>query len=558
MDGSPADIENVPRGYLSEGHKKKFTTIAGILGALFFFAQFILPFVIMMGAMPMMFFTQNSWMKEAKPKRGAVWDSAVWYEEQTIAFGPSAKGLSSLKRISIDGVEEPKTIPGLFAENPWLLPGGERLWIISSSVVGFYQDGDIILLSDRKILGDVSRPFLYKGGPALIEEKPSGLALMVFVENKWQQELSFRLALQEGPVGVENNLQVLWDQNAFHLFLKFGNTLYYRKGFPEGGTDSRDAWLPVSEARGSWSSMLIDGKPTVFLCQMCKGPSKVLGLRHAQGSWEPFFTYDRIMTCDMGVFPLVEAGRFLILLQSFPGSLRLVEAGGTGVETEIKHGSRFPFPKGFMAMMFVPQGCSMFMPLILAFILSALMRRHRICEHTSGPVMMPFASLTRRAFAQIIDFAFIGWPGIVGGLIFLSSAFDMEDMFLSDVFPGFAMLGFVLFGFLWLIICLFGYSLLEGKWGWTPGKWVVGIRVLGADLKACGFGRALVRNLLKFVDGFFNFMVGIMVVALSENWQRVGDMAARTVVIDVRKNGQPFESEAGLSTQKDQGFIFEK
>ena len=31
-----------------------------------------------------------------------------------------------------------------------------------------------------------------------------------------------------------------------------------------------------------------------------------------------------------------------------------------------------------------------------------------------------------------------------------------------------------------------------------------------------------------------NFMVGIMVAALSENWQRVGDMAARTVVVDVK------------------------
>jgi uncharacterized RDD family membrane protein YckC len=37
------------------------------------------------------------------------------------------------------------------------------------------------------------------------------------------------------------------------------------------------------------------------------------------------------------------------------------------------------------------------------------------------------------------------------------------------------------------------------------------------------------------VDGFFNFMVGVLLVALTENWQRVGDLAARTVVIRVRK-----------------------
>ena len=62
----------------------------------------------------------------------------------------------------------------------------------------------------------------------------------------------------------------------------------------------------------------------------------------------------------------------------------------------------------------------------------------------------------------------------------------------------------------------------------------MGIRVLGLDLVPCGFGRALLRNILKFVYGFFNFMVGILVIALSENWQCIGDMATRTVVVDMK------------------------
>ena len=32
--------------------------------------------------------------------------------------------------------------------------------------------------------------------------------------------------------------------------------------------------------------------------------------------------------------------------------------------------------------------------------------------------------------------------------------------------------------------------------------------------------------------------VGVMLVALSDNWQRVGDMAARTVVVNVRTGGK--------------------
>jgi hypothetical protein len=64
-------------------------------------------------------------------------------------------------------------------------------------------------------------------------------------------------------------------------------------------------------------------------------------------------------------------------------------------------------------------------------------------------------------FAQLIDFAVIGWPAIVGVLFFVSPLSDMEEIFLSDVFPGLTILAFMLFGFLWLIICLFGYSFLE-------------------------------------------------------------------------------------------------
>ena len=39
--------KNKYSGYLSEQAKRKFTITAGILGGIFFFAQFIVPFIIM-------------------------------------------------------------------------------------------------------------------------------------------------------------------------------------------------------------------------------------------------------------------------------------------------------------------------------------------------------------------------------------------------------------------------------------------------------------------------------------------------------------------------------
>jgi uncharacterized RDD family membrane protein YckC len=75
------------------------------------------------------------------------------------------------------------------------------------------------------------------------------------------------------------------------------------------------------------------------------------------------------------------------------------------------------------------------------------------------------------------------------------------------------------------------FSYFEGRFGKTPGKWLLGIRVLGTDLQPCGFWLALLRNLLTFADGFFNFLVGALLVALTESWQRLGDLAARTIVV---------------------------
>jgi uncharacterized RDD family membrane protein YckC len=520
---------------LSEEHKRKFTITAGILGAIFFIAQFILPPILMMAAMPVMMFSQDSWMKEANPERGTFWNNQLWYVETALTTETSASGQTTLKRLPVDSEGGPETVVDLPIKNPWLLTGKDRVWIISSSAVGFYRNGNIKIVSQEKTLGDISRPFLYRGYPAVVEERPTGLTVMVFIGNRWQKEFSFGVNVQETRGRIYNKVQVLTYKGTLHLFLKFGDTLYYREGPPPAPIDDRDLWQPVTEVGYTWFAALINDEPVVFHYSMQDTHAKIVGLKKLGNAWKPFFAYDAIMTTDMGIYPLGQPGRFAMLLQSFPGSLRLVQVEGTKVVSEIRHGWGFPFPPGFMAMMFIPYGFMLVLPLILAIILSGMMRRHRVCEYESQPFRVPFASLTRRAFAQIIDAAILAGPTVVGFLIMMPGFFDVEKMLDQSPFGMLAGFGLMLVGLLWVIVCLFIFSFLEGKWGGTPGKWALGIRVFGTDLNPCGFGRALVRNLLKFVDGFFNFMVGVMLVALTEEWQRVGDLAARTIVINMRK-----------------------
>lgn len=80
------------------------------------------------------------------------------------------------------------------------------------------------------------------------------------------------------------------------------------------------------------------------------------------------------------------------------------------------------------------------------------------------------------------------------------------------------------------ILFLYGW-LLEAACGATLGKAIVGIRVVstgrGSFLSACAL-----RNLLRIVDGLGFYLVGAAVAACSSIRQRIGDMLARTAVVE--------------------------
>jgi uncharacterized RDD family membrane protein YckC len=196
-----------------------------------------------------------------------------------------------------------------------------------------------------------------------------------------------------------------------------------------------------------------------------------------------------------------------------------------------------PWPKRLIvAGMCVPYGLTAVMPVVLAFLLTLLMRRFRDLEYISETGSAMYAPLVRRAVAELVDVLIAGLVAalpLAAGIV--SAVCSAED----DLLGRYTALIFVGSGFLCMcgtgIVTLLVYSYLEGRYCLTPGKWLLGIRVVGTDLRPCGFWRAFLRNILRFVDGFFNYLVGIMLVAFTENQQRVGDFAARTIVI--RKAG---------------------
>jgi uncharacterized RDD family membrane protein YckC len=226
-------------------------------------------------------------------------------------------------------------------------------------------------------------------------------------------------------------------------------------------------------------------------------------------------------------------GPLAILTSKFSSNLRVSDWGEGGLEERFRIGSSSPFPASMIAFMWVAQAAPALLSLVLAIVLSALMRTHRVGEFRAGDRTVAHASLTRRAIAQILDSAIGLAPmAVVGYAMFLR----FEDLTEGPKFVLW-MFGAMAALVVWMLLVLVAYSVGEGRWGVTPGKWATGIRVVGADLAPCGFGRALVRNLLKLVDGFFNFLIGILMVAYTPEWQRLGDLAARTIVVRTPAGG---------------------
>jgi uncharacterized RDD family membrane protein YckC len=95
---------------------------------------------------------------------------------------------------------------------------------------------------------------------------------------------------------------------------------------------------------------------------------------------------------------------------------------------------------------------------------------------------------------------------------------------------------------LWLVLATAYYVAFEATVGATPGKLVLGLRVRSLDGGPVGLEAALIRNVLRIVDGFpylIPYLFGVIVMErdeaattgpVSRPKQRLGDRAAHTVV----------------------------
>jgi uncharacterized RDD family membrane protein YckC len=105
----------------------------------------------------------------------------------------------------------------------------------------------------------------------------------------------------------------------------------------------------------------------------------------------------------------------------------------------------------------------------------------------------------------------------------------------------FGKLGFAFWFIFWFLIEWFYPVLFEVfRRGQTPGKKILGISVVQDDLTPVTFGTSLLRNLLRTADFLpFFYLFGLVTMVSNRRFQRLGDLAAGTLVISVRESAKP-------------------
>lgn len=152
------------------------------------------------------------------------------------------------------------------------------------------------------------------------------------------------------------------------------------------------------------------------------------------------------------------------------------------------------------------------------------------------------AGLGTRTVSWIVD-AFIKWLITVLTLIILTIILgflgikepDSDLMKFSSMFVVMAI------AFFWIL-----YDIVFETWwsGQTPGKRAMGARVVRDGGAPVDFSSSCIRNLMAMGDFLpVGYLLGALLIALTKKRQRLGDIAAGTIIIRERKQGSPARTQ---------------
>jgi uncharacterized RDD family membrane protein YckC len=153
---------------------------------------------------------------------------------------------------------------------------------------------------------------------------------------------------------------------------------------------------------------------------------------------------------------------------------------------------------------------------------------HEVLTAEKTPLTYRVAGLGSRYLAWFLDILMLAGLILAGSFAFIAYDIALEGF-------GRALAG------LWAFAVQWGYFILfEWRWqGQTPGKRLLGIRVIQWHGTAITFTQAALRNILRIADFLpIGYLVGALVSMGNRENRRLGDLAAGTLVVHVERKSK--------------------
>ncbi len=158
------------------------------------------------------------------------------------------------------------------------------------------------------------------------------------------------------------------------------------------------------------------------------------------------------------------------------------------------------------------------------------------------------AGIGSRFYAALIDIAVMTLIAFIGAYVTIRAINGLDERLYNWLA---AIAGVATFALLWGYYMIFELTTN----GQSPGKRALGLRVIKVHGYPISFSDSAIRNLVRIVDFLpFFYGAGLVAMLLNKNWQRLGDLAAGTLV--VREDTKVSPNPARTPTIRKSTFVY--
>lgn len=528
----------------------------------------------------------------------ALWDGEIYLTQQRIQFkvgptGPNQIVAYNPRTGTLRDTDISMTAPAI-----GLLSDDKRLWMIGSTEIVELDGAGTSRYQPTIQPNAISNPFLLDGRPSLITKETDGRYLLYSLRDRQWNDVG-QLALP-GPgrtwaFDEQRNQKCLvprttgtpptgtvWEVvraiqigDHVHLIANASGprsvTTAYRRDFDfvPGPDDVPSALAPANSEPDTTGWTELDGRSFNWAATPCNVGQKLMIATTAPnplwsqvadkpGEFVPeHFNVDLQQQQSLQWLTSASGEQYLVAISRYQ-TVKIYPWNGRGFDKP-------PHTlKGIASLLVAVERNSLILAmsvLVLSHLVvligaAWLVRRWGDARYSFGHETVMLAPLLRRWLARGIDLAIQFLP-LACVILWSLPHFDDEQWLdrQQRLYSDFRMrrfdyiLGTVLeiltgeqgvdlfaAGCAWAIVAPLLFVFLQWRFSITPGKLLCGLTTVRTTLRPCGFLRALLRELLLYVDIplMLTPIPGVVSILLSDNCQRLGDRMADTIVINKR------------------------